>query len=103
LGLILLVSKQVFHHAVRMTTRIAEGKPGNGPDMLLELRDCTGRFRPMPGIVHPWSDLVDEQRPVFQHEELDPDHTYITKCIQDAAGYNLRSLHRVAGHLRRHG
>ncbi len=55
-------------------------------DMLLELRDGAGGFRPVAGIVDARRDLVDEQRAVAEHEELDADDADIVERFEDGEG-----------------
>ena len=56
-----IVADQVLHHAVGMALGIAERQAGDGADMLLELADDAGGFRPVAGIVDAWRDLVGDQ------------------------------------------
>lgn len=48
-----IVADQIGHDAIAVAGRIAQWQPGNGADMLFELRDYASRFRPMAGIVDP--------------------------------------------------
>src|ERR1700759_2600990 len=66
-----LVPDQIGHGDLAMPQRLAERPAGDCPYMLLELRDRGAVQRPVAGIVHPRSDLVDQDfRPAvaLQHE-----------------------------------
>ncbi|MCY1554773.1 hypothetical protein D9M68_913730 [compost metagenome] len=78
-----IVADQVFHDAIRMPVQPPQGKACNGADMLFELRDGAGSFRPVAGIVYARRDLVGEQGAVGQHEELDADDADIVERRQD--------------------
>src|SRR4051812_21310028 len=64
-------AKQISHDRVGMGARIAEGPPADGAYVLLDLRAEAGVRGQIPGIVHPWCDLVDEQplSPARRHDE----------------------------------
>src|SRR5258708_8631317 len=69
------------------TTGLAERPAGNGANMRLELRDRGPIERPVSGIVHPWRDLIDQQRRpagTGQYEHLDREHADIVQGVGDA-------------------
>ena len=55
-----VVADQIGHGDRAMADRLAERPAGDGADVLLELRDRGAVERPVPGIVHPRRDLVDQ-------------------------------------------
>ena len=61
----------------------AQRQAADGADMLLELRDGAGGFRPVAGIVDARRDLVGQQRAVGKHEELDADDADIVERLED--------------------
>ena len=73
-----------------MADRLAERPAGDGADVLLELRDRGAVQRPVPGIVHPRRDLVDQhlgrRRHCRHHEHLDREHADIIQRVGDRLG-----------------
>ena len=55
-----IVANQVRHGHLAMADRFAERPAGDGADVLLELRDRGAVQRPVPGIMHPRRNLVDQ-------------------------------------------
>ena len=99
-----IVADQVLHDAVGMPGGIAERQAGDGADMLLELRDGAGGFRPVAGIVNARRDLVGQQRAVGKHEELDADDADIVERRKDREAAAARAASAVVGLDRgRHG
>src|SRR6202051_2907992 len=89
-----IVADQIGHGARPMAHRLAERPAGDGADVLLELRDRRAVERPVPGIVHPRGNLVDQQRrPVgaWDHEHLDREHADVIQ----PAGDPLRDAARL--------
>ncbi len=66
-----------------MAIGVAERQARDCADMLLELRDHAGRFRPVSGIVHAGRHLVGDQAAVGEREELDADDADIAERGQD--------------------
>ncbi|TIX84419.1 MAG: nicotinamide-nucleotide amidohydrolase family protein, partial [Mesorhizobium sp.] len=50
--------------AVEMAAGISQRQAGDGANVLLELRDNAGGFRPVAGIVNARRDLIGQQRAV---------------------------------------
>src|SRR6185295_5951860 len=77
-----IVADQVGHGDLAVTNRLAERPAGNRPYVLLELRDRGTVQRPMPGIMHPRRNLVDEHMRSAvsgNDEQLDREHTDIVQ------------------------
>jgi hypothetical protein len=79
-----VVADEVFHHAVGMPGGRTQRQACDGSDMLLELRDDTGGFRPVAGIVNARRQFVGEQRAIGQDEELDADDADIVERREDS-------------------
>src|SRR4051794_13580243 len=81
-----VVTDQIGHGHLAMADRLAEWPPGDGADVLLELRDRGAVQRPVPGIMHPRRDLVDQHVrsavPGY-HEHLDREHADIVERVGD--------------------
>src|SRR5882724_13612909 len=80
------VADQVGHGHRAVADGFAEWPSGDGADMLLELRDRRTVQRPVPGIMYPRGDLVDQYiRPAvtLHHEHLDREHADIVQCSGD--------------------
>src|SRR5260370_13804338 len=82
-----IVPDQVGHGDRAVTNRLAERPAGDGADMLLKLRNRGTVERPVPGIVHPRRDLVDQYCRLAgtgQYEHLDRDDAGIIQGVCDA-------------------
>src|SRR5688572_2732788 len=93
-----LRADEIGHHRVAMPLGAAERPAGDGPDMVLELADGAGVDGPMPRIVNPRCDLVDEEggRRRAPLEHLHAKHSDMTERLGDAAG-DLSRLVGAAG------
>src|SRR5688572_28409602 len=72
-------AEEVHHHNRRQETSLAERQTAKRPHLLLELRRRARVDRIVAAVVRPRCDLVDEQRAVVGHEELDREHAAITE------------------------
>src|SRR6478736_4117913 len=84
-----IVPDQIGHRDRGVADRFAERPAGNGPYVLLELRDGGAVQRPVPGIMHPRRDLVDQHRRaalLLHHEHFDREHADIIERGRDLLG-----------------
>ena len=65
-----VVADEIGHLGVRKAHRRAERPAGDGADVLFELAGEAGVFRPMPGIVDAWGELVRQQLAAQLFEEM---------------------------------
>src|SRR6202171_5714431 len=90
-----IVPDQIGHGDRAVTDRLAERPACNGADMLLELRDRRAIERPVPGIMYPRRDLVDQDlRSAISphHERLDCEYTDIVERVGDPLRDRARLL-----------
>jgi hypothetical protein len=88
-----IVADQVGHGDLAVTNRLAERPAGNRPDVLLELRDRGAVQRPVPGIMHPRRNLVDQHvRSAVSgnDEQFDREHADIVQGVGDLLGDGAR-------------
>src|SRR3974390_3109065 len=93
-----LVPDQVRHGDLAMADGFAERPSSDRANMLLELRDRGAVQRPVPGIVHPWGDLVDPDLAStvhLHHEHLDREHADVIERVCDT----LRDVKRLRRQL----
>src|SRR5271167_2779179 len=90
-----VVPDQVGHGDMPIAEGLAQRPSGDGADVLFELRDRGAVQRPVPGIVHPRSNLVDQDlwsTVPLHHKHLDREHADIIERMSDPPrdGYRLR-------------
>src|SRR5579863_550574 len=99
------VPDQVGHRDRTMTDRLTQRPTGDRADVLLELRNRRAVQRPVPGIVNPRRDLVDQNlRPAvpLHHEHLDRKHADIVECVGDPLRDRYRLRRYRLGNRGRH-
>ncbi|CMH90974.1 Uncharacterised protein [Mycobacterium tuberculosis] len=85
------------HHGVAVAERVVQDRA----QMLLELAGARPVDGPVPGIMWPHRELVDQQRPVGRLEQLDGEHADHTEFVGQLQRQPLRRGGQVVGQRRR--
>ena len=74
---------------------VAEGQAAQGAHLLLELVGAARVERPVPAVVRPRGDLVDEEPAAVGDEQLDAQHADVVQLGGEAPGEAPRFLGRA--------